>query len=185
MTDKEYSLDELASEYSATYSGDPVGTRTLRYYISLGLLPGPGRVGPGKHYTERHMVLLETIRNMQKTGTSIDQIKEHIASTESGELLRQWAVQEDLAQSKRNATRSILGKVGRIFESPREPQRNRSSTTDLNYMEIEGSKGLWQRLQVTDGVEILIRRDLAMEHQSELIKWLKEGASIFFDEGRT
>jgi DNA-binding transcriptional MerR regulator len=183
MTDKEYSLEELASEYSARFPGDPVATRTLRYYISMGLLLGPGRVGPGKHYTETHMVLLETIRNMQKTGTSIEQIKEHIDSTKSGELLQQWAVQEDLAQSKRNATRSVLGKVGRIFESPREPHRTRSSTTNLNHMGIEGSKGLWQRLQVSDGVEILIQQDLVMEHQSELMKWIEEGASIFSDEG--
>ena len=185
MTDKEYSLDELASEYSANYPGDPVATRTLRYYISLGLLPGPGRIGPGKHYGETHMVLLETIRNMQKTGTSIEQIKEHIASTEPDELWVQWAVQEDLARSKQNATRSILGKVGRIFESPREPQRIRFSTAGFNYMEIEGSKRLWQRLQVSDGVEILIQQDLALAHQSELMKWLEEGVSIFSDEGRT
>ena len=42
-TDQEYTLQELA-----TIAG--VTPRTVRYYISVGLLPSPGQVGPSTRY---------------------------------------------------------------------------------------------------------------------------------------
>ena len=80
MIEKEYSLNDLAREYSDTFPEDPINVRTLRFYISEGLIPGPGRVGPGKHYEEKHMVLLETIRSMQQTGTSISTIRQTLSN---------------------------------------------------------------------------------------------------------
>ena len=162
----------------------------LRDYISRGLLPGPGRVGPGKHYEEKHMVQLETIRYMHKTHRTLNEIKEHMANTKPGELLKEWAfqqdkaVQQDLDQSKDNATRSILAKAREIFEPTKKSQRTGLPTPDLNSVEAEENNGLWWRFQVSEGIEILICQDLAMGHQSELMTWIETGSSIFSHEGR-
>ena len=61
-------LDELAKAAG-------VSARTVRYYISRGLLPGPTMMGRKAHYTEVHLEYLKRIVTMQAEGLDLDQIK--------------------------------------------------------------------------------------------------------------
>lgn len=61
-------LDELAKAAG-------VSARTVRYYISRGLLPGPTMMGRKAHYTEVHLDILKRIVAAQAEGNSLDQIK--------------------------------------------------------------------------------------------------------------
>ena len=63
-------------------------------------------------------------------------------------------------------------------------QRTGLPTSDLDSIEAEENKGLWSRFQISEGIEILIRQDLAMEYQSELMTWIEEGTLMFSHEGR-
>lgn len=169
MTEKEYSLNELAREYSDNFPWDPVNVRTLRFYISERLLPGPGRVGPGKHYSEDHMVLLETIRSMQQTGTSISSIRQMLSTLSSDQLLENLAIQQEILQNKNSS-------VERTRSSPVDSDSPRlNAIREYAFEEGESSK----RFRISSGVEIIINEELALEHRTELIEWINAGKSIF------
>ena len=66
------SLNELAKE-----SGVP--ERTIRYYISRGLIPGPMRGGRGAKYTPQHLAGIQTVRQLQGAGMTLAEIEYEFA----------------------------------------------------------------------------------------------------------
>jgi DNA-binding transcriptional MerR regulator len=58
-TDEGYTISELA-----TLAG--VTPRTIRYYVSIGLLPAPAQAGPGTRYGAAHLARLRLIRRLQR-----------------------------------------------------------------------------------------------------------------------
>ncbi len=70
--DKEWKLEELAEECG-------VPARTIRLYIARGLLPAPLRGGRGARYGEVHVAQLKKIRELQKAGLSLNEIRLRLA----------------------------------------------------------------------------------------------------------
>lgn len=66
------SLNELAKK-----SGVP--ERTIRYYISRGLIPGPVRGGRGAEYTEDHLAGIQKVRLLQSGGMTLAEIEYQFA----------------------------------------------------------------------------------------------------------
>lgn len=71
------SLDELAGR-----AGLP--TRTVRYYIQLGLVDRPDGSGRGAHYAQRHLEQLLLVQSLQRKGLSLEQIGEFVAREPTG-----------------------------------------------------------------------------------------------------
>jgi DNA-binding transcriptional MerR regulator len=71
VADREYKLDELAE-----LSGFP--GRTIRLYITEGLLPGPLRVGPRAAYGAAHLERLRLIRRLQSEGLTLSAIRRRL-----------------------------------------------------------------------------------------------------------
>lgn len=51
-----------------------VPARTIRFYISRGLLPGPIKAGRGAEYTAEHLERLEHIKRLQAEGRMLSEI---------------------------------------------------------------------------------------------------------------
>ena len=66
------SLNELAKK-----SGVP--ERTIRYYISRGLIPGPVRGGRGAEYTQDHIAGIQKVRLLQNGGMTLAEIEYQFA----------------------------------------------------------------------------------------------------------
>ena len=64
-----FTLDELSTLVE-------LPTRTVRYYIQIGLIDKPGGVGRGAHYSTTHLNQLLEIRKWQKAGLSLERIGE-------------------------------------------------------------------------------------------------------------
>jgi len=64
----ELSLEALAEESGLT-------GRTIRYYISRGLLQGPARGGRGAFYTSEHLKRLREIQRNQQQGLTLTEIE--------------------------------------------------------------------------------------------------------------
>jgi DNA-binding transcriptional MerR regulator len=75
----ELSLAELAAE-----SGVP--ERTIRFYISRGILDGPARGGRGAFYTTEHRKRIEEIRRKQAVGLTLSQIERETGEQASPQL---------------------------------------------------------------------------------------------------
>jgi len=67
-----FGLDELGRR-----SGLP--PRTIRYYISEGLVPAPVRRGPASYYREDHLNRLLLIRKYQAEGLPLDLIRRRLS----------------------------------------------------------------------------------------------------------
>ena len=67
MVEKEFSLSDLAEQ-----AGVPA--RTIRYYISRGLLAGPLKAGRGAAYSEEHLRQLRRIAELQARGLMLAEI---------------------------------------------------------------------------------------------------------------
>jgi DNA-binding transcriptional MerR regulator len=73
MEKNRMSLSELAER-----SGVPA--RTIRYYISRGLLPGPDKAGRDAGYSNEHITKLEQIRQQQQKGSHLREISVSLSS---------------------------------------------------------------------------------------------------------
>lgn len=78
MTTQDHSEMKLAE--LAERSGVP--PRTIRLYITQGLLPGPLRAGRDAAYGEAHLERLRLIREFQSNGLTLAQIRRRLAGEE-------------------------------------------------------------------------------------------------------
>jgi DNA-binding transcriptional MerR regulator len=75
-----YGVEELA-ELLNREVGDPrdaVSRRTIRYFVQEGLLQEPYG-GRGKHYGAEHLQRLRDIRELQKKGLSLSEVRDRLA----------------------------------------------------------------------------------------------------------
>jgi len=72
----ELSLADLAAESGLTH-------RTIRYYISRGLLEGPVRGGRGAFYTTEHLKRLREIQREQRDGRTLGEIERQALGVEA------------------------------------------------------------------------------------------------------
>jgi DNA-binding transcriptional MerR regulator len=70
----QFTLAELAEQ-----SGIPA--RTIRFYISRGLLDGPVKAGRGATYTAAHVERLEQIKALQAAGRMLSEIGPMLGTT--------------------------------------------------------------------------------------------------------
>ena len=63
-------------------SGIPA--RTIRFYISRGLLDGPVKAGRGAVYTEEHLARLEQIKKLQGEGRMLSEIGDLLSARPAG-----------------------------------------------------------------------------------------------------
>lgn len=142
---KEWTLKELAEE-----AGVP--ERTIRFYISRGLVDPPLRGGRGAAYGEKHKERLELIRSMQAQGMMLAEIS-HALSMPEGQIVKKTV--HMLAEPD---TRKMLWfeKDGTLDESQRhllsqEHQLAASAAPALHEPEI------WRSYEVAPDVRVMLR----------------------------
>lgn len=83
---KRYSLQELSDALG-------IEPRTIRWYISEGLLKGPESLGRGAYYTAHHLKRLQTIKELKETyGMPLREIRRYItmAGDEDIQVVPVW-----------------------------------------------------------------------------------------------
>ncbi len=98
----EMKLDELAER-----SGVPA--RTIRLYITQGLLPGPLRAGRNAAYGPGHLDTLATIKELQRQGLTLSQIRQRMTAPEEEEWVLPAPVQTWLYRVAPDVTVTVRG----------------------------------------------------------------------------
>jgi DNA-binding transcriptional MerR regulator len=169
-----YSLTELANLGAVT-------PRTIRYYISQGLLRGPASSGPGAKYDDRDLARLRLIKRLQREHLPLAEIRNHLDGLGDEQILR--SVEEATPVPADSALEYIRRVTAphRLAEAsppnylampsveyraagaaaltaPSAPAAAPASTTSDD-VRLERSQ--WERIDLAPDVELHVRRPLA------------------------
>jgi DNA-binding transcriptional MerR regulator len=161
VSDAIYKLDELAREAGTS-------TRTVRYYVQRGLLPGPRFRGKDTAYDDEHLLRLRVIRKLQDAYLPLDAIAAELEGKSVVDLERM------LAAPARRASRPPP-------HAPHAPHPPHPPHTP----HAPSGAQTWRRLTVAPGLEVSIADDAPAEVQAvagrlveilEAMSNVKEGA---------
>jgi DNA-binding transcriptional MerR regulator len=104
-----------------------VSIRTIRYYLSQGLLPAPGEAGPGAHYTDGHLDRLRLVKRLQQQHLPLAEIRSRLAGLTDADVASLAAEPTDSAAPSATSAleyvRAILGR-DREASPPGQPSRS-------------------------------------------------------------
>jgi DNA-binding transcriptional MerR regulator len=171
-TDQDYTIAELASIAGVT-------PRTVRYYISLGLLPPPEQGGPGTRYGEGHLQRVRLIRRLQDAHLPLAEIRRQIESMDDD------AVASALTDPSTGPQESALDYIQALRAGSTRPSTSRMlQEAPAAYVNPSPAPALalppdaettpgpvrsqWERVALTPDVELHIRRPLARSDQKRI-----------------
>jgi DNA-binding transcriptional MerR regulator len=190
--------DDLDLSELATAAG--VTPRTVRYYVQQGLLPSPGTRGPGTRYDRTLLDRLHLIRRLQKLHWPLSKIRDRLESLDDEgvqEALREqveYPPSGGMSDSALKYVRGLLEKeggpnpaeaqpaaaarfMGRVFGS-RAPQAGGPQSK----RGLQVTKSNWERIRLTNDVELNIRRPLSREDNKRVDRLLEAAKDIFSEE---
>ena len=128
MTEKTYSITDLTDLTD-------VSERTVRYYVTLGLLPKPEGRGRWSHYSEEHRSRLMLIRKLQEG---------HMPLSEIGEFIKALDAQEaDAKASQRRGFGEKLRKKGKGEKASSETAEPEKDAEAQDTGDEEASESHW------------------------------------------
>jgi DNA-binding transcriptional MerR regulator len=158
-TEMEYSLQDLADLTGVT-------PRTIRYYVASGLLPSPGRVGPGTTYGESHLARLRLIRQLASEHLPLAEIRARLVSLDDATVrsIAGAPATEPAPSSAADYIRTVLAGSGHPLRagSPGAPAvaaPKGSAPTEP----FEPGRSQWDRIVLVPDIELHIRRPLTRQ----------------------
>ena len=88
-----FSIDELSAE-----SG--IVPRTIRYYITQGMIPPAHGRGASATYDRRHLLRLKLITELKSEFKPLDAIKQELSGLSTEDLEAHFAIQSDPAEGR-------------------------------------------------------------------------------------
>lgn len=192
------SIEELAKR-----GGVPV--RTIRFYISEGLLPGPAGRGRAATYGEEHLLRLRLIRLLVQQRVPLAEIRERLTDLDLASIRQMLATEEQRERRLQRAAESASPQeyVAALLDRARaardgQPERRRSRPRSLRFaapMPLAeeppalyapapvpaAAPDVWRRWVLAPGVELQVRADATDEAQA-LVARLLETAGIPAEE---
>jgi len=176
-----------APRYSLTELADLAGVtpRTVRYYMSQGLLPSPGTSGPGAKYDDAHLERLRLVRRLQREHLPLAEIRQRLAGLDDAtiaNLADESTASSDSQDSALDYIRRVLGpppaslmRWPGIGERPAasyalaaepmtaEPPPAAQATITLGVEPAPGrnfERSQWERIPLAPDIELHVRRPL-------------------------
>lgn len=165
-----YSLTELADLGAVT-------PRTIRYYISQGLLRGPATTGPGAKYDDTDLARLRLIKRLQREHQPLADIRNHLDRLGDEEILRSveettpMPAESALDYIRRVTTPHRLGEPATPVYGLMSPDH---ATTAVDAAvpasgapepapsdDVRLERSQWDRIDLAPDVELHVRRPLA------------------------
>ncbi|HSM33679.1 MAG TPA: MerR family transcriptional regulator [Anaerolineae bacterium] len=189
-TEQEYAIGELADLAGVT-------PRTIRYYVSIGLLPAPESAGPKTRYTDGHLKRLRLIRHLQRQHLPLAEIGQRLAG------LAEEAVAEALdAGVSVRPTDSALEYIDRLKGtvpsgaaarelrmakeiSPTEPWITSQALAETRPTERKApldTRTRWERVPLGEHVELHIRQPLDRRTHKQIERLIRLGREML-EEG--
>ncbi len=184
--EQEYAIGELADLAGVT-------PRTIRYYVSIGLLPSPEQAGPKTRYTDGHLKRLRLIRHLQRQHLPLGEIGARLsglddeaveAALDSGlsarptdsalEYINQLQGEGSL---DRTGAKEISPKPARALAQTTAEQRPAQPTK----AQLD-TRTRWERVPLSEYVELHIRVPLGKRKHQQIERLIRLGREML-EEG--
>lgn len=183
-TEQEYAIGELAELTGVT-------PRTIRYYVSIGLLPSPEQAGPRTRYTEGHLKRLRLIRQLQRQHLPLAEISDHIARLDDEAVVA--ALDSGVAaRPSDSALDYILRLQGEQARRPSERKEITPAATPAiarglaepaaAYQPPLDTRTRWERVPLSESVELHIRQPMDPRMRKQIEHYIRLGREML-DEG--
>lgn len=177
--DRRYALSELADLAGVT-------PRTVRYYMSQGLLPAVGQSGPGNKYDMGHLARLRLIRRLQVEHLPLAEIRRRLDALDDDEILELAGSEPppppndsalDYLRSVLQTTRHSGSASGApvvsfapnvIAERHGEAYVSTPATPSAAAATQPIERSQWERIVLAPDVELHIRRPLARAQNKQV-----------------
>ena len=165
--DQEYSLTELAALTGTT-------PRTIRYYISTGLLPSPAQAGPATRYGDTHLRRLRLVRRLQAEHLPLAEIRSRLDGLTDDQL--EQALAEPAAEPSGASALDYISNLRGVSQVARSVPRSLPSPSPAMPTpptRPTAQRSQWERVAIGPDVEIHIRRPLGRRDQKQVERLLK------------
>ena len=155
-----------------------ISVRTIRFYITERLLPGPEGRGTSTEYTEEHLDRLLLIRELSAQRRPLSEIREsleRVSPTELSALLSE-------AESRNRTEESTRSSPKEYLSSMLEQARGMRSSTEPSPSQVRSPpRDTWRRLKLSPGIELHVTLE-AEQAEADLIERLQ---NLVKDNSRT
>jgi len=167
---RELTIEELADQAG-------VSVRTVRYYISQGLLAGPAARGRNASYTDEHLARLQLVRRLAEQHVPLAQQRQQLAGLSYPQVraLLKDEERHGTALHHASVTRSPGDYIGELLTRARSargyaptaspslspPAQSPSPSSSLRSSPSSADSETWQRRELAPGLELHVRANMA------------------------
>lgn len=169
---KRYRINELAAQMSVT-------PRTIRYYVSEGLLPPPEGSGQNRVYTDDHALRLEAIKHLKEAYLPLHEIRSRLSGISGDDLVR-LATTEVPSPRGGTALQYISALLGnsKVDTHERDTVAAPAVTTQSAPAE-QLQREVWTRVEIAPGVELNYRTPTDSGTAQDIERLLQMARNLF------
>jgi len=176
-----YTLNELCEAAD-------VSERTVRYYVTQGLLPSPG-TGRGVRWSQEHLERLQLIRELKDKHLPLAEIRRRLEGMAPAEVSALLASQQ--AQAPASSAADYVSQVlAGIRPAPARKSKKRAApskaapSTPAPPVKAQQavSRSTWERITLDAAVELHVRRPLSRAQDKRVQRLLTAARGIFDQE---
>ena len=183
--EQEYSISELASLAGVT-------SRTIRYYISIGLLPSPEQVGPKTTYGDRYLQRLRLIKQLQREHLPLGEIGARLQGLDDEAV--GLALEESQSDDAPGSALDYIRRLKEGSEPPGEPAARFSAIPAASAsLALEAAptsspdpkqtqRSQWDRVELSHNVELHIRRPLSRQDNKRVERLIRLGREMLEED---
>lgn len=170
-----YTLSELCETAG-------VSERTVRYYVTQGLLPSPGS-GRGVRWSQEHLERLRLILELKDKHLPLSEIRQRLEAMSDSEVSALLANQqaEQSATSAMDYVQQVLAGIRPSSAPPRKkaaPARASASAPAAPAQQAT-TRSTWERVTLDQDVELHVRRPLSRAQDKRVRRLLAAARDIF------
>jgi len=164
-----------------------VNVRTIRYYVSEGLLSPPTGRGPAASYGMGHRDRLRLIRRLQDAHLPLREIKAKLASLDdagvAAALAEATVETEGSPASAYDYVRQVLGKSATSERKPDSAPGPQAPVPSADAAPARTpERSTWERIAVHPAIELHVRRPLSRADQRRLEALLEQAQRLFTED---